>query len=336
MRKILGYILFTLVAVSCSTKKDTFRLEGTFKGFNQGELYIYELNGSHQLDTISVSKGEFRYEIPLDAPATFVLVFPNFSELPVFGTSGTKVEITADASHLKETKIKGTKENEQMTAFRLKTREQTQPEVAQAATQYIKENATSPVAFYLFQKYFLQVPNPDYQKVGELAETLRRANPNRSDIAVLIRQLPGLKSLKVKGKLPSFTGTDIQGRSVSSADLNAPANIVSVWATWNYESHNVQRQLHSMQTRFGSDRLKIISICMDAGVKTCQDWVKRDSIPWSNICDGKMWESPIIQKTGLSYVPDVIITDSQGTIVLRMRSTQEIVRQIEEMLIKTD
>ena len=93
MRKILGYILFTLVAVYCSTKKDTFRLEGTFKGFNQGELYIYELNGSHQLDTISVSKGEFRYEIPLDAPATFVLVFPNFSELPVFGTSGTKVEI---------------------------------------------------------------------------------------------------------------------------------------------------------------------------------------------------------------------------------------------------
>lgn len=91
-----------------------------------------------------------------------------------------------------------------------------------------------------------------------------------------------------------------------------------------------------MQTRFGSDRLKIISICMDAGVKTCQDWVKRDSIPWSNICDGKMWESPIIQKTGLSYVPDVIITDSQGTIVLRTRSTQEIVRQIEEMLIKTD
>ena len=336
MRNILGYILFTLAVVSCSTNKDTFRLEGTFKGFNQGELYIYELNGSHKLDTISVSKGEFRYEIPLESPATFVLVFPNFSELPVFGASGTQVEIKADASHLKETKIKGTKENEQMTAFRLKIRQLTPPEVAQAATQYIKENATSPVAFYLFQKYFLQVADPDYQKASELAEILQRANPDRDGMSLLIRQLSGLKSLKVKGKLPAFAAKDIQGRNVSSSDLNAPANIVSVWATWNYESQNVQRQLHSLQSRFGRDRLKIISICMDAGVSECRRLVENDSIPWSNICDGKMWESPVIQKTGLSYVPDVVITDNQGTIVLRSRSVQDIVSKIEDMLIKDD
>ena len=71
---------FSLFISSCGSDRQTFLLEGTFKGFNQGELYIYGVNGTHKLDTISVLKGAFRYEIPLEEPVTFALVFPNFSE----------------------------------------------------------------------------------------------------------------------------------------------------------------------------------------------------------------------------------------------------------------
>ena len=41
----------------------------------------------------------------------------------------------------------------------------------------------------------------------------------------------------------------------------------------------------------------------------------RDSIRWHNICDGKMWESPLLKQLGLSYVPDNIMTDSKGKII---------------------
>ena len=113
------YLLtFLLLLTACGGKHDAFLLEGTFKGFNQGELYIYGVNGTWPLDTIGVAKGQFRYSANIEEPTAFVLVFPNFSELLVVGERGAEVEIEGDASHLAQAKITGTKENEALTAFR--------------------------------------------------------------------------------------------------------------------------------------------------------------------------------------------------------------------------
>ena len=152
--------------ISCRSDRHTFLLEGTFKGFNQGELYIYGVNGTHRLDTIAVVKGAFRYEVTLEDSVTFALVFPNFSELPVFGEPRAEVEIEGDASHLKETKISGTELNETMTTFRLKTSQMTPPEVTQAAEAFIRENPASPISLHLFNKYYTQIPKPESRRFG--------------------------------------------------------------------------------------------------------------------------------------------------------------------------
>ena len=78
MKKFIGYILLTLVLVSCETDSDFFRIEGRFKNFNQGEFFVYSMDGGiYDLDTIKVMDGRFSYETPLNRKATFMLVFPN-------------------------------------------------------------------------------------------------------------------------------------------------------------------------------------------------------------------------------------------------------------------
>ena len=47
-----------------------------------------------------------------------MIVFPNFSEQPVFAEPGKSVTIKGDASHLKEIEIEGTDENKLMNGFR--------------------------------------------------------------------------------------------------------------------------------------------------------------------------------------------------------------------------
>ena len=110
MKKILGYILLTLVVVSCGTGSGHFRIKGRLRSFNQGEFYVYSPDrGLTGMDTIKVADGRFSYETTLGDEATFIIVFPNYSELPVFGKSGTTAEISGDASHLKEVEIHGEK-----------------------------------------------------------------------------------------------------------------------------------------------------------------------------------------------------------------------------------
>jgi hypothetical protein len=330
---VLSSYLLVLTVLACGPDKGTFRIEGEFKGFNQGEFYVYSPDGGiRELDTIAVKNGKFIYQTSLDTTATFVLVFPNFSEIPVMGASGATAEIEGDAAHLKEIEVKGTKENELMTGFRLKVSEMTPPETVKEAIIFIKEHPTSPVSLYLLNKYFIQTPQQDYQQAHALAKIMQKEAPDNSKLALLTKQLEGLKDLKDNGRLPKFTGTDIKGKPISSGDLYAKINVITTWATWNYESQNIQRQLRRLEKEYGANKLKIVSFCLDADPKQCRKHMDRDSITWCNICDERMWENPTLMKLGLFKVPDNIITDGQGKIIAHSLPVNELNKKIDEYL----
>ena len=342
MKHILKYVrhflllLFTihcsLLTISCGPDGDHFEMNGQFKGFKQGELYVYAADGpSQKLDTIAIINGGFEYSATLDGPRTYVIVFPNFSELPVIGEPGKEVDIEGDASHLKEVEVKGTKENEAMTAFRLQTSQMTPPEVAKAAEEFINKNPQALASIYILNKTFIQSQTPDYDKALELATVIMNASPENHAIAKIKKQLEGLRNFKVKGQLPKFTLTDIDGKTVSNVDLYAKVNVISTWASWNYDSQNAQRKLKRLEREYGG-QLRFISICLDADKKECRKNMDRDSIKWHNICDGRMWETPILGQLGLYFVPDNIITDSNGKILAHSITTNELDRKIEELL----
>ena len=312
--KLLLFHLFSFLLFSCGSDRKTFLLEGTFKGFNQGDLYIYGMNGTHRLDTISVVKGRIHYEVTLEDTVTLSLVFPNFSEIPIFAEPRAEVEIEGDASHLKETRVSGTETNEEMTKFRLQAGGMTPPEATKAAEAFIREHPASPVALYLLNKYFTQIPSPDYKKCLALVAEVQKAQPDEPSLKGLTEKMKGLEDLKEGAKIPKFTATDINGKTISSADLNAPVNIIFTWAKWNYESVSMQRQLTDFLQRY-KDNLKIVGICMDTDKKGCRKIVEQDSVKWSTVCDGKMWNSPLLKQLGLSYIPDNIMTDSKGKII---------------------
>ena len=338
LRKVWLFLLpllftfhFSLFIASCGGEKDRLQIEGSFRGMNQGELYIYGTGGAHKLDTIALQKGEFQYRIPLEDTVTFVLVFPNFSELPIFAEPGAVIRIEGDATHLKETTIKGTPDNKLMTTFRLQTAQLTPPEVTKAAAEFIREQPASPVSRYIFDRYFIRTAEPDYALTHELAEVMRLASPDDPALAQLSRSIEGLTVTQKGLHLPSFTATDVYGRPVSSADLNAKVNVITLWATWNYESVALQNLLRRLSGRYGND-LKILSVCLDGNVRECKRVLSRDSLKWSTVCDGTMWENPILQKTGLTYIPDNILIDSRGNIIAHTLNYQKMTDKLKELL----
>lgn len=330
-RTCLFACLVSLLLLSCGDSQKNFKIEGSFKGFNQGELYVYGMNGSHKLDTIGVRRGEFVYQANITEPTTLVVVFPNYSELPVFAEPGVTVKMKGDATHLKETEVKGTDTNKEMTQFRLKTSNMMPPNVLSEATKFINEQPASPISVYLLNKYFIQTAEPDYAKIQKMAKTILKASPDNRQLASINKQLEGLKALKVGNKLPSFTAVGLNGESISSASLNGKANIIYLWASWNYESVNIQN-LIARQQKKNEGKIKVLGISIDGSVKDCQKITERDSIKWSTVCDGKMWNTPVLQKIGLTYLPDNIVTDSNGKIVAHTLNYQELNKKIEELI----
>lgn len=330
---LMGLVLLT----GCEKHRQTFRLEGTFKGFNQGELYICGIDGNFPLDTVAVVKSKFQYEVALEEPTAFIVIFPNFSEVPVYGEKGAKVTIEGDVSHLREIDVDGTKENEVLTKYRKKTSHQTPPEVALSTEQFIREHPTSPFALYLIRKVFFQLPQPDYKRAAELTELVMQANPETSEeLKAQMKRMQGISYLKDGANLPSFIATDINGQTIKSSDLNAKVNVITVWNLDNFEGQGTLRQLQKRQKQAGSDNLKVLTICLDADIKACRKKLERDSIVWSTICDGQLWDSPVMYQTGLSFIPDNILIDDKGKIIAHSLSQDDLMSRIDKLLPKRE
>ncbi len=327
---IMHYALCMFTA--CEEKNDTFRLEGKFLNFNQGELYIYSLDrGLTKKDTIRLSDGRFVYEIQLRDSATFSLVFPNYSEIPVIAHPGDKVSVKGDASHLRETEVTGTEDNEQLTQFRLKANNMTPPEVMKSVYTFVKDHPRSPASRYLMNKHFLLKPDPDYKQALQLVGLMIDADPKNDELYQLKNQLTVLKDVFSDKKLPKFSAVTIDGKKVSEADLKAEVNVVLIWASWNFDTLTMQRQLKKQKNTYGS-RLSVVGISLDGSLKECKDAMKRDSISWPTVCDGRLWQSPVIQALGVYDIPSNFIVTSSGKILATNLGVTDLRNKVDELL----
>ena len=110
--------------------------------------------------------------------------------------------------------------------------------------------------------------------------------------------------------------------------LNAKYNVITVWGSWNSDSQTIMRRLRTLQKDHPQD-LKIISIALDTDSCEGKRILKRDSIEWQNICDGKLWDSPLLGTLGLAFVPDNIVTDAKGNIKGRSMKFEDIKKIVE-------
>ena len=323
---------FTALLSSCGAPSGRFRLEGRLMNLNQGQCYLYSPDGIIQgLDTIKIEGGRFSHEISCEEQGTLILIFPNYSEQPIFAQSGKTATVKADASHLKEMTVSGTSDNELMTAFRQQTAEMSPPEVVKTAEQYINDNPKSPVSIYLLSKYFLQVPDPDYTKAGQLIAKLHKAQPDVKRLNVWKEQLPSFGGGGGSIFMPTFSATDLSGRAVNNQTLKGKPAVVYVWSTWNYDSQDNQRRIKRILKEHPGE-LAVLGISLDASRKECRDYLRRDSLPWSVVCDERMFESQLYRTFGMRKASDNIVFDKSGRVEAHGLSSSELQKTIEKLL----
>lgn len=329
MKRIL-YFFITIMAIAftaCSGRKGYFTIEGRFLNMNQGELYVYSNDGlTNGIDTIKVNGGRFSLDIPCKRKGTLMIVFPNFSEQPVFAEPGKSVDIKADASHLKQMTTTGTKDNELMSDFRQAVASASPPETVKMAETFIKDNPKSQVAIYLMNKYFVCSGNTEYvKKAKELLPLI-----NQPDNGGLVRMQRNINMLLASCKgnmLPAFNATTTDGNSVSNATFRGKTTIIFTWASWSFESENMMRRVNTVINNAGGS-VAALGINVDASAKICSRVMKNESLTYPSVCDEQLFESKLLSKLGLHAVPDNIIVGADGKVVARSVPIDEIERYL--------
>lgn len=317
---VLPLLAAALALSSCGSKSDSCRIEGRFRNFNQGDIFLYDIGAGYDgFDTLHVADSRFAQTIDVARPATLLMVFPNYSEQVVFVEPGADISVKGDASHLKAMDISGTDDNELMTEFRERTANMTPPEVRAEAESLAKDHPESPVALYVVERYMVRTATPDWPRAAKLLAMVAKARPDDARAARLAREVK-LAAKAAKGqKLP---------KDKELGGLKGKVKVVCAWATWSYDSQMVLRRLKQMQRDYKG--LAVLSICLDAKKEDCDRFIKNDSIPWKNIRDGRMWDTPLLRKLGICTVPGNVVADESGKIIARglnSRELEDLIRQ---------
>ena len=262
-------VVFTLVAAlvctSCGTDSRHFRIDGRLLHLNQGEFYVYSPDGTiNGLDTIKVQAGRFSYEVACDRPMTLMIVFPNFTEQPVFAQPGKSVDLKGDASHLKEMTVKGTKDNELMNKFREMIRNAAPPEMKKCAQLFVQDHPESRVGAYLVDRYFIHDANPDTKTAVRLVDLMIEKQPENGYLKRQKRQLTASFVATKGADIPNVLGTTIDGKTIGRVQLtNAPVTVVCALATWKYESMSQFRRLAAYAAS-QQGRVAVVGVSIDA------------------------------------------------------------------------
>ena len=331
-KRLFSLLFCVLVLSACGTNGGHFRIKGKFQNLNQGEFYIYSPDGGlTKIDTIRVNNGQFAYEVSCYHESTLMLVFPNFSEQPIFAMPGKTAEVKGDVSNLKELEVSGTKTNELMTAFRRQIAGKSPPETQKLAADFVKAHPESMTSIYLVRKYFLQGETPDYKQADELLKLMKDKQPKNGSLTQLQIKQKSLQNTTKNSRIPTFSAKDLEGGKISSSAISgADVAVVMTCASWHYDSMNMLRQLNTIQ-KDSHGRFKFIAIFLDGNVTEGKRVFKRDTIKSPVIFDEEMFDSTVMKQFGLSGIGDNIVY-AKGKVSAHGLSLKALTEEVKTLL----
>ena len=56
------------------------------------------------------------------------------------------------------------------------------------------------------------------------------------------------------------------------------------------------------------------------------------SLQWQTVCDGRMWDTPLVSKFAITDVPFNVVINQKGRIVARQLKTKDLETKIEQLI----
>ena len=283
------------------------------------------------MDTLRLREGKFDYTVPLQEKATYHILYPNFSELVIFGESGKVVKVKGDARSLNEVKVSGTDENETYTKYRRESQNLSGKKLDSLTRDYILQYPTMQMSRFLLNKYFIQPEGTDQQMMHELYDSLCRANPSDVFLSNLSNDVRRKNTIKTGSRIPEFSLTTrkvelkkykkkktiirtIESRTVSDTSYKDKPLLLVFWATWRSGSQSGLYRASRLM-RESENKIQAISYSLDVEDTELKAVERRDSIDYPSICDFKCWNSPLVLQWGIRELPFFILMDKDRKIL---------------------
>lgn len=314
---LLLLLIVSVLLSSCGVEKGRARFEGKIANITNAEFYLYSEEGAFEgVDTIHIVDGSFVYERKALEPMLVTLLYPNYTQTHVVLEPGKVIKMKGEASKLGVASITGSEENELLTEFRQAHADADRRTTRLAAEEFVRSHARTLASVAIFRRYFTDRQDVQSEAALRLLDVLTKAQPKGREVEYINDFFRPIFENSVGSYLPDFTVQTIDGKKVSLADYHGRNLVIACVGLWQNDSHGFMRRLGKQLRSAGKD-WDCLVVSMDFNVKALRSHLKRDSLDCDVVCDQLAFETPVVRKLGLHYVPSCMIVDAQGKIIQR-------------------
>ena len=315
MRKLIRIIAFTMLLciAACGEERAVCHLSGTAPEGGD-TLYLYGLDRRYEkVDTIVADKdGRFEHTIATDTLFPTNLLLPTGKNILLYVEPDASASVERDSlgNYRVESNVRMQQIYDSMAA-RLNG---LSPYKHLAEIEsFVEKNPLSEASIMLWRNYLVETYKPSKRDIHTI---LNKFGGKLMDNDYVIDYKEHSEENRIKTNvlytsMPAFNFTSLDGRKITNATYKEKFLVLSFWASWDSLSLEHLKNITAIDTLYKKEEVTFLNISLDCDTAAWSAVVRKDSIPGDNICDGKMWNNPLVKRYDISRIPYTVIVNPQ-------------------------
>lgn len=134
--------------------------------------------------------------------------------------------------------------------------------------------------------------------------------------------------VRIGANAPHINDFTIEDKDFDLYNIESKYTIIVFWSYACPHCQDLIKEIsHFMK---GRENVALVTVCVSDELKNVKRFLKKSHLEkYYNICDGKRWDSPIIEDYAVEMTPSMFLLDSDKKIILKPFSIEDILNNIE-------